>query len=74
MKRLTAGVALMAVVGLAGCADLPTSSSATSSPTETSYSYPSSSISPILKYSNHLGPYDNTSNTPGETGLEGGGG
>ena len=74
MKRLTAGAALLVAVGLAGCGDLPTSGAATSLPTETSYSYPSTSISPILKYSNHLGPYDNTGNGPGETGLEGGGG
>ncbi|MDB5404260.1 MAG: hypothetical protein QOD93_308 [Acetobacteraceae bacterium] len=25
-------------------------------------------------YTHHTGPYDNTGNSPGETGLEGGGG
>lgn len=27
-----------------------------------------------LVYSNHSGPYDNTANSPHQTGLEGGGG
>ncbi len=32
------------------------------------------SVANALEYSHHSGPYDNTGNGPGNTGLEGGGG
>jgi hypothetical protein len=73
VKTFTAAVALAVSLGLAGCAEEPSPSPAGSS-TENSYSYPSTWASPLLKYSNHSGAYDNTGNGPGETGLEGGGG
>jgi hypothetical protein len=77
-------VGLAAAFGLAGCADAPPSapspsaaaaSPATPVPTANSFAYPStSSLMFPSKYGYHSGPYDNTGNGPGETGLEGGGG
>jgi hypothetical protein len=77
-------VGLAAAFGLAGCADTPPSaatspsasaSPATPAPTANTFAYPSTS-SPLFpsKFGYHTGPYDNTGNGPGETGLEGGGG
>jgi hypothetical protein len=74
VKAFTAAVALAVSLGLAGCAEQSSPNPAASSSMENSYSYPSTWASPLSKYSNHTGPYDNTGNGPGESGLEGGGG
>jgi hypothetical protein len=72
--------AMAIALGVAGCADVPpsaspTSASATPVPSANAYSYPTTSSTLFgIKYGYHTGPYDNTGNGPGETGLEGGGG
>ena len=67
--------AVAIAIGLAGCADVtPGFAPASASASGGSYAFPSVTNGSLLKSGNHLGPYDNTGNTPGWTGLEGGGG
>ena len=61
------GLVVLCVIALslAGCAGMTTAGSASPSPSELSW---------FAQHGYHTGPYDNTGNGPGETGMEGGGG
>ena len=74
MRVITGCAALAVALALAGCANEPIAGSTAASAAEGSSSYSSTSTVPLLKYGYHSGPYDNTGNGPGETGMEGGGG
>ena len=61
------GFVMVCVVALslAGCAGVQTTGAAAPPPGDLSW---------FAQHGYHTGPYDNTGNGPGETGMEGGGG
>ncbi len=76
MNRFAALTVLGVAMGLAGCADIaaPQSGPPPSGPMTSSYAYPVDTGEGFGRYGYHSGPYDDTGNGPGETGMEGGGG